>query len=566
MVQTTAVRLHSKRPAFASILVASLVLLAILLIGILLVFVRIAVTGFETQELYARSAQFQVFLDTELQNLSVLVASYAEWPDMARFFDQVDGLSPDSLYSDGWLQNQRIDYVALIDSDGRRLWTNLDRQILQNSTKSLSGQLPAFGDPTRQNPGTAGTDPYAAFGELGQDRFDRSDRRFFPDATGEPSAGAIHGYLRGNAWLYLYAAKTAFLGSGDNRHQVLLVLARRMDPSRVSAYLASPHIQAYFQQFPPAGMLSFPVQATIQHGELVHYQVVTDPLGRQLGAWSISLQRIWLRETLQAFGYFVAVCLVALFIYSLFIIMVFKRRYLQPLQFVCRRLDAFLVDQQGYGGLGAQSETSLTALCTHIDELTGRIMVQNGELARLAGNDGLTGLPNRRKLEEYVSAEVKRMLRRGYDMHIEFENTRHAWLAFVMIDIDWFKQYNEHYGHPAGDACLRDFAMLLREAIKRPSDFPCRLGGDSFGIVLPETNEKGGLVTARRVLDCLEERRLPHSASLGRPYLSASFGVAALLVDEHFNLELLMAMADRALLAAKEQGRNRVAGMFAARP
>ncbi|HAP43256.1 MAG: hypothetical protein A2087_01825 [Spirochaetes bacterium GWD1_61_31] len=564
------------RPGYGLIL--AFLLAGLLLSGLLFLFVDYGIGQFEQKELYTRSAQFNVFLERELGNLAALAQSYAEWQNAYDFFSSPDYAFMDATYNNPWLLEQQIDYVAMIDLTGQRVWCTIDRQASATTVPLLSGQLPSLrmplpGSSVGLTPGLPSGSGQAGgsavdhsahfhdqFGVLGNRYFDVSDRHFFPVGAESLDYRPISGYIAGQKHIFMYCVWPVT----DDLRTVApigyLLFARKMDASRLSSYLASPHIQAYFAYEPPVGRSHFPLSAGLLNGELVYYAVLSDVLGNSLGAWAISLQRVWRQEALQLFGVCAALMVLGLTALYLISVLLVRRGLVKPIRDLGTRLDRFTVDLVLAGDAPPPADHDLAKLSGHLDELMGRVISQSRELARLAGNDGLTGLANRRRMEEYVDAEVKRILRRGYELDSDFQNTRHAWLSFVMIDIDHFKAYNESYGHPAGDACLRNFAGSLREVIKRPSDLPCRLGGDSFAVVLPETNERGGLITARRICEYLQEKRLPHRASPQKPFLAASLGVAALLVDERFKLDLLMAMADRALLAAKEQGRNRVVG------
>lgn len=158
--------------------------------------------------------------------------------------------------------------------------------------------------------------------------------------------------------------------------------------------------------------------------------------------------------------------------------------------------------------------------------------------------DPLTGIANRRYLERFA----------GREWRWEARN-RHP-VALVMADVDYFKAYNDGYGHPQGDECLRQVAGALREFLRRPADTLVRYGGGEFVALLPETELMAAQEIAEQMRQAVEERRLPHSAS---PFerVTVSFGVAALMAHEALFSDLVEA-ADEALYRAKKQGRNRV--------
>lgn len=161
--------------------------------------------------------------------------------------------------------------------------------------------------------------------------------------------------------------------------------------------------------------------------------------------------------------------------------------------------------------------------------------------------DGLTGVANRRRFDEALDAEWRRCKRNG------------GFLGLVMCDLDEFKRYNDRYGHPAGDACLRAAARAMAGRLRRPMDLLARYGGEEFACLLPETGLEGVRWVARDLHQALRALRLPHEdARLG--FVTASFGVAALVPDAAPDASGLVSLADRMLYAAKAAGRDQVAG------
>lgn len=177
------------------------------------------------------------------------------------------------------------------------------------------------------------------------------------------------------------------------------------------------------------------------------------------------------------------------------------------------------------------------------DQLEGA----NRTLERLAMQDGMTGLANRRQLDVTLGNEFSRAV-------------RHAdTLAFVMIDVDYFKQYNDLYGHGAGDDCLRTVSKLIRVLTpKRAGDVVARYGGEEIGILMPNTELAGAMAVAERIRQAIEQLQTPHR---GSPFgvLTISAGVAAIAPrrGEHVS-GMLVEAADKALYAAKAGGRNQV--------
>jgi diguanylate cyclase (GGDEF)-like protein len=166
------------------------------------------------------------------------------------------------------------------------------------------------------------------------------------------------------------------------------------------------------------------------------------------------------------------------------------------------------------------------------------------EFARLARFDQLTGLANRRHFDETLAGEWQRALRLRGEM------------ALVIFDVDEFKPYNDHYGHPGGDACLRRLAAVARELVHRHGDLVVRLGGEEFGVLLPLTPASGACAVADMLRQAVENLRLPHAPGTSHPIVTISAGVASMRPHSGCRPEDLMQAADAALYQAKRAGRN----------
>ncbi len=178
------------------------------------------------------------------------------------------------------------------------------------------------------------------------------------------------------------------------------------------------------------------------------------------------------------------------------------------------------------------------------------LKAQADELRRQATIDHLTGLPNRRAFDEVYQREWRRARRGGYA------------LAALMIDLDCFKQFNDTYGHPAGDACLRAVAHVLDGCAQRPGDFAARYGGEEFVILLPDTADlDGGIRFAETVCAAVRALGIQHAQSLGGETVTTSVGVSAVVPQAGVNAASLVLAADQALYEAKRSGRNRVRWM-----
>jgi diguanylate cyclase (GGDEF)-like protein len=180
-------------------------------------------------------------------------------------------------------------------------------------------------------------------------------------------------------------------------------------------------------------------------------------------------------------------------------------------------------------------------------DLTYKLNQANKELQLLSATDALTGLSNRRMFDELSLREWRRCDRMKKS------------ISLVMVDVDYFKLYNDNYGHQAGDECLKEVAAQLRRAAPRASDVVARYGGEEFVMVLGETDIDGAKWVANHLRQRIVDLKMPHLASPSK-YLSVSCGVASVLPQDTLNLGKLLQTADFALYQAKEQGRNKVVG------
>lgn len=167
------------------------------------------------------------------------------------------------------------------------------------------------------------------------------------------------------------------------------------------------------------------------------------------------------------------------------------------------------------------------------------------QLASMAVTDALTGLSNRRQMERALKSEVARLTRTG------------DWLTVVMIDIDFFKQFNDTYGHPAGDRCITMVAAALTRAVKRASDLPARYGGEEFACILPGADPAGAALVAQEIGQHVQSLNIPHEQSQISPFITVSIGVASARCLPDMSPDLWIQQADLQLYKSKQEGRNR---------
>lgn len=175
-----------------------------------------------------------------------------------------------------------------------------------------------------------------------------------------------------------------------------------------------------------------------------------------------------------------------------------------------------------------------------------KLLDMQRELEELSYKDGLTGVANRRRFDKVMEVEWR-----------EARRLRQP-LSVVVLDIDYFKQYNDHYGHLEGDECLKRVAKALSGMLRGPRDLLCRFGGEEFVLLLPDTDEGTAMALAWRCLDLVDKALIPHAGIGTGRRLTLSAGVNTVVPKEHDEVNPFIDVADRRLYLAKERGRARV--------
>ncbi len=183
----------------------------------------------------------------------------------------------------------------------------------------------------------------------------------------------------------------------------------------------------------------------------------------------------------------------------------------------------------------------------HQVKLYKQLETANQQLQRLACIDSLTQVANRHRFDQVLEQEIWQMERDQVP------------LSLILCDVDYFKLYNDTYGHQQGDRCLQEIASALQTAAQRPKDLVARYGGEEFAIILPHTNATGAVRVAQKIREQIKAAQIEHSASPISPYVTLSLGIACAMPGEIVTASRLIRAADLGLYRAKHQGRDRLA-------
>ncbi len=194
---------------------------------------------------------------------------------------------------------------------------------------------------------------------------------------------------------------------------------------------------------------------------------------------------------------------------------------------------------------------------SRLDDRTAELERANGTLKQMSMVDGLTHVANRRRFDEAMGEEWGRRQRAVVSREPARKPMDPEALALIFIDVDHFKAYNDHYGHVAGDECLRRIAQAIIGAVNRATDLVARYGGEEFAVLMPGTPADGAIVVAERMRRAVESLAIPHAGSSASACVTVSLGVVATGGNTTVNPQSLLEQADVALYQAKREGRNR---------
>ncbi len=484
-------------------------------------------------------------LTREGKHLEGITATNAAWDDTYNYMAKPDPSYLKTTYGGDWPKTYAIDFVAMVATDGRRVWN--------------SEGYPSFP--------RSGPTVFLA------EHFDQNDPYVFPHGNQLKQADSFTGLVGSEQGVWMYCVYPITDNNATKTPPGALVFGRLIDKALLSSYAFG---QGDELSFIPLGTVvplrpsgdypvarEFPIfkggGTTIQAGEgsLVSLTPISDSANKPFATLRLSIpsaiQRLGERFVWLTSSFLFIIAIVTL----VFILIAIRLSVIRPIALLAASFSTPTDERDVILRICAQRDDEIGTLAEQAGALMVKVEEQNAELESQANTDRLTGLPNRRSFDSHLNREFRRLQRnhRG--------NQKNGQIAVVIVDVDHFKLFNDTNGHLAGDACLKIIAESIRSCIMRAGDLACRFGGEEFILILPDTDEAGALVVSELVRAAIERIAFPHPSSPISSVVTVSVGAAAKDVVEGFDIDALIEEADRALYAAKRAGRNRVAGSTA---
>lgn len=465
-------------------------------------------------------------LDGEIQHREFMLHEWRLWPDLRRHLTRPD---PDFIqrnFNPAYLAQVGLDGLLLLDEQGQvalQVWAAVDGE-------SWLAALPAgtrrwLGSPTADSPacGLAGSPDYLVL---------LCRRRLEEPGMNDGARGVL---------VMAERLDSRFLRQLQRR----VGLPVRVVPATQALPLAGDLVQALGSaELPGAGPWSL---RRLDERLLMHWPLPLAGESLQLVALEVQHGRgIVQRGAREARDRRLAMAVLAL-VLGVALAWLLDRQVISRVVRMRRELAAIREQRQWHAGVTLQGADEINELGAGINHLLSVIDRQVYELEKLSQTDALTGLPNRRCFSQRLALALRQQHRNG------------ASLCLILIDVDHFKLYNDHYGHAAGDRALQEVARCLQQVARRPSDLPARLGGEEFALLLQDTDATGALHQAEEFRALLARARIAHEAQpagAATGCITASIGLAMFSTPD--SPDTLYQRADAALYRAKAAGRDRI--------
>lgn len=484
-------------------------------------------------------ARIREGITSELANLDLLCHDWASWDDAIAFVEGRKANFVEINIPDEFFTSSSIDYLHFIDQTGR--------------TKYIRGIDPVTGN-TFVAPGLAG------------DQFLRSGLSFKGQDVNEEETGSlVHSGLVYVASIHeplLLSVRPILISRNYGPVHGTLIMGRFL---RLEALQQK--VGVNIKMYPMDNLQDTVNRAVVQRlqsgeqppllrydaGDIYFYHVQNSIYNSALaliaGYKPAEIKRNGATATRTAMFCYLVVSILFLAAVSFLL----SRIVTRPIRFLSDKTGEIVKSGNFSGEIKVKGQGEIAHLGRSINGLLQRItghekllFAANKKLLQQSLTDPLTGLSNRRDFDVYMENEWIRLRRSKQP------------LSVIMCDVDYFKKYNDAYGHQRGDTCLRSLATLLSGVVNRPADLPARYGGEEFVLVLPETDHEGACHVGQMICDGVRGLKIEHAVSSVCPWVTMSVGVATVIPDDQLNSDYLVRMADEALYRAKAQGRNQV--------
>ena len=462
-------------------------------------------------------------MDAQLTSLNTLNRDWAVWDDMHEFI-----LRPTPAFKA----------------------SNMSDESLKNSGLSAIFILSATGSPVHLQ-----TRPMSDGLTLTQADFEAIRPVFISLLDVGKSAGRC-GYIKPRAAVLLLCANPVSRSDGTDGHIGAVVMVRELSPallkevanqSKENVFLTAPNRSAAENdRWPLPGFVHLPAtQAAVSLSDITLTLDINIPglNGQPLMGIRVPLDRSLVAQGQLAINQMTSQLGITVFATCILLLLVVHYGFVLPLGRLRRSIRTIHENKQWQSAVDDTRSDEIGVLAHEVNGLLGVIRTQVEALMSLSMTDALTGLPNRRRFDQRLEEEINRMQRKPQA------------LSLLMIDIDYFKQFNDHYGHPAGDVALKQVAQVLRENTRK-NDLPARMGGEEFAVMLIDTPADAALLFAQKLVLAITDAQIAHAKSQVGPVLSISIGVAQYQRDQDTPAQFVE-HADMALYAAKGAGRNR---------
>lgn len=507
--------------ALALLLVASVVVLSL----VVLTYTAPRVVAWENARAAAEVQRVRQALERESEHLGIYAREWAVWDDSYRFVQEPTPEYVEANLGYASFVAASVDLLAYLREDGTIVWAGLKigADVDQAAGTTLAGELRS-----------------TALAALGHSE-------------------GINGILDTGRGLMVIAAHPV----RDSLEQLpvrgVMIAARMLDQGYIQRLRDQTELDLDLAPLsdlarltePLRGALELPTDGTprirpLTPAELQLLAVLPDMAGLSTLALRVNLSRAVFMQGRELLKY-TLLATVALFMLTLAAAgLLLRRMVFNPIADLARH--AFELQNSGdYGRrLNNPRNDEIGKLAREFDALLEQIADQAQALRRLSFEDALTGLRNRRSFDEQLRSAWALLQRTGQP------------LSLMVLDVDDFKRYNDHYGHPQGDEALRAVAQAVRQVLRRAGDTIARYGGEEFAAIMPGTSRSDAIALAERVRQAVEDLGLPHVTSEVSGVITVTIGIASVTPQQGMSEEVVLRLADEALYSAKRGGKNRV--------